>query len=203
MSGFTPMVVKDGNGSPQNAKVGTDGSGYVSPSHVAVDQYGLEVFGSQGDGAWNGTGSGTVIGILKAIWAKLGSIVIAAGSAVIGKVGLDVAGGAITAAVSSAAENSHVLKGSAGTFISCYATNLHPTQACWLIILNATSAPVDGAVSPLDWCYIPPGATGSIVYPPAQGRAYSSGITAVLTSATTPLAKTTGAVTGLINGGVV
>jgi hypothetical protein len=108
-----------------------------------------------------------------------------------------------TAVVSSAGENNHVLKNSAGTLFTVYAVNLNTTTAAFLDILNVTTAPSDGAVAPLDFCYMPPSGSCSITYNPFQGAAYSTGITAVITSATTPLTKTTGTVTGLIVGHVL
>jgi hypothetical protein len=105
-----------------------------------------------------------------------------------------------TAVVSSSAENNHVLKNAAGTLFTVYAVNLNTTTAAFLDILNVTSTPSDGAVAPLDFCYLPPSGSCSITYSPFQGASYSTGITAVITSATTPLTKTTGTVTGLIVG---
>jgi hypothetical protein len=123
-----------------------------------------------------------------------------AGSNVIGGVTSSSTGN--TAVVSSAGENNHVLKNSAGTLFTVYAVNLNTTTAAFLDILNVTTAPSDGAVAPLDFCYMPPGGACSITYNAFQGAAYSTGITAVITSATTPLTKTTGTVTGLIVGHV-
>ena len=39
--------------------------------------------------AWSVPAAGTVVAVLKAIWTKLGSVVLGAGSAIIGKVGID------------------------------------------------------------------------------------------------------------------
>lgn len=109
---------------------------------------------------------------------------------------------AITSVVSASAEATHVLKASAGTLMGVYAVNLTSTPG-FLIVLNATSAPSDGAVAPLDVAALPAFGTASISFDFPQGRLYSTGITAVLTSAATPFTKTTGVITGFINGGVI
>lgn len=108
----------------------------------------------------------------------------------------------ITSVVSAAGEASHVFKAAAGTLFTACAVNLTTTPG-YLIVLNATSAPVDGAVTPLDVAPLPGSGSGCVTYNPAQGRTYSTGITAVVTSAATPFTKTTGVITAFINGGVL
>lgn len=104
----------------------------------------------------------------------------------------------ITPIVSSVAEATHVLKVSSGNLYSTYATNLTST-AGFLVIVNATSAPADGAIVPLDWCILPANGSCAISYGPAPPDFYGTGITAVLTSAVTPFTKTTGVITGSIH----
>lgn len=107
----------------------------------------------------------------------------------------------ITSVVSGAAEATHVLKASAGNMYSVYATNLTAT-AGFLLILNATSAPADGVVTPTECAPLPANGSTSINYsggPPAQ---FATGITAVITSAATCFTKTTGVITGYIKGSV-
>jgi hypothetical protein len=127
----------------------------------------------------------------------------------------------ITSVVSSSAENSHILKGSAGNLISIYAVNLTSTPG-YLVVLNATSAPVDGAITPIDCIPLPGQSAGSgggfssgfsggfstIGGVSSIGfsgtgylipEAFSTGITAVLTSATSCFTKTTGVITGMIH----
>jgi len=127
---------------------------------------------------------------------------------------------AITPVSSSALESSHVLKASAGNLYSVYAINSTSTSG-YLVIINATSAPADGAITPLACAPLPangggafssgfssgfssavsasPGLAGIQFHVP---ESYSTGITAVLTSATSCFTKTTGVITGYISGQV-
>jgi hypothetical protein len=107
--------------------------------------------------------------------------------------------GAVTPVVSSATEATHVLKASAGNLFSVYATNSTSTGG-FLVVINATSAPADGAITPLDCAFLPANGTAAISYNPGPPVAYSTGITAVLTSAATCFTKTTGTITGFIHG---
>lgn len=121
-----------------------------------------------------------------------------AGTNNIGKVDL-IGTTTITPVVSASAEASHVLKGSAGSLWSVYATNLTST-AGFLVVTNTTTAPVDGAITPLDCVFLPANGTASIDYGSGPAAAYSTGITATLTSAVTCFTKTTGTITGFIKG---
>ena len=107
----------------------------------------------------------------------------------------------ITPVVSASAENAHVLKATPGNLYSVYATNLTAT-AGYLVVLNATSSPSDGAITPLAAVPLPASGVASIDFTPGPPEAYSTGITAVLTSAATPFTKTTGVITGFISGHV-
>jgi hypothetical protein len=145
-------------------------------------------------------------------------VTIAAGTAVIGSVAIDqttpgvtngiavapssAAGVAITSVVSPSAEATRVLKNAAGNLYSAYATNLTGT-AGFLVIVNATSAPADGAITPLACVPLPAGGVASINYAPGPAQRYSTGITAVVSSATTCFTKTTsGGLTAFIGGAV-
>ena len=107
----------------------------------------------------------------------------------------------ITPVVSTSAESSRVLKASGGNLYSVYATNLTAT-AGFLVILNATSAPVDGAITPLECVPLPANGGVGLNYSPGPPAVYSTGITAVITSAATCFTKTTGVITGFIRGAV-
>lgn len=110
-----------------------------------------------------------------------------------------IAGVAITPTVTAAAANNHVLKASAGNLYSVYATNLTAT-AGFLLVLNATTAPADGAVTPLDCIPLPASGNASINYDiPAR---YSTGITAVVSSGASCFTKTTGTITAFIKGAI-
>jgi hypothetical protein len=105
----------------------------------------------------------------------------------------------ITSVVSAAAENNHVLKASAGNLYSVYATNLTST-AGFLVVLNSTTSPADGAITPLACVPLPASSYAQIDYSPGPPQVFSTGITAVVSSATTCFTKTTGTITAFING---
>jgi hypothetical protein len=107
----------------------------------------------------------------------------------------------ITPIVSTAGEASHVLKAGAGNSYAAYATNLTATQG-FLLLLNSTTAPADGAVTPLACAPLAPNGIASISYSPGPPGVFSTGITAVVTSAVTCFTKTTGVITAFISGSV-
>lgn len=106
----------------------------------------------------------------------------------------------IVPVTSASAENSHVLSAAPANLYSVYATNLTATPG-YLVVLNLTAKPADGAILPLDCVPLPAYQTASINYsgPPAR---YGIGIVAVLSSATTCFTQTTGTITGFIKGAV-
>jgi hypothetical protein len=117
-----------------------------------------------------------------------------AGSAVAGKFGVDQtsdnngvemapttsAAAGITPVVSAAAESSHVLKASAGNLYSVYVTT--GATAGYLMVFNATSAPADGAVTPIECAAVPASSTTSVSYLPGPMGVFSTGITAVFST---------------------
>lgn len=107
----------------------------------------------------------------------------------------------ITPVVSAAAEASHVLKAGAGNVYSAYANNFSATTG-WLVLLNSTSAPADGAITPLACALLAPNGVASINYAPGPPGVFSTGITAVVTSGATCFTKTTGTITAFISGSV-
>lgn len=107
---------------------------------------------------------------------------------------------AITEVVTAAAASSLVLKNGAGNLYRASAVNITGTPG-FLVILNLTAAPADGAITPIAVAALPANGTASIDYDGLPSR-YSTGITAVVTSASTPFTKTTGVITAFINGGV-
>lgn len=107
----------------------------------------------------------------------------------------------ITPVVSTAAEASHVLKASAGNVYSAYANNFSATTG-WLVLINATSAPADGAITPLACALLSPNGVASINYAPGPPGVFTTGITAVVSSGATCFTKTTGVITAYISGSV-
>lgn len=106
----------------------------------------------------------------------------------------------ITAVVSAAAEATHILKASPGNLYSVYVTNSSAT-AGFLMIFNATTAPADGAVTPLDCIPVAGTSTSGLNWAPGPPKIYSVGIVAVISSGANCFTKTTsGGVTGFFNG---
>ena len=105
----------------------------------------------------------------------------------------------ITPVVSSALEASHVLKSGPGILYSVYASNLTGGSVGFLQVFNATSAPVDGAVTPII-CVPFAGGVASASFIDMPPSLYATGITAVISSATSCFSKTTGVLTGYISG---
>jgi hypothetical protein len=125
-----------------------------------------------------------------------GTVGLNAGTNIVGKFGIDqttdvttngvevaptaAAAAGITPVVSAAVESSHILKASAGNLYSVYVTT--GATAGYLMVFNATSAPVDGAVTPNECAYVPANSTTSVSYLPGPVGVYSTGITAVFSS---------------------
>lgn len=102
--------------------------------------------------------------------------------------------------VSAAGEATHVIKAAPGNLYSVYATN-HTATAGFLIVLNAVSAPGDGAVTGvLDCVPLPASGVASINYAPGPPKVYSVGIVAVVSSGANCFTKTTGTITAFISG---
>jgi len=105
--------------------------------------------------------------------------------------------GGITPVVSSAAEACHVLKAAAGNL---YSVSGYAGVAAWIMVFNATSAPADGAVTPIIWAYVPVAGSWSINYSTFPA-AFSTGIT-VCASSTGPLTKTAVSTNNVFSGNV-
>lgn len=111
-------------------------------------------------------------------------------------------GTSIEPIVSAAAEATHVIKNKPGVVYSVYATNLTST-AGFLLLLNAVSVPVDGAVTPVACAPLAANSAGgvaSVNYLPGPGAWYSAGIVAVVSSGASCFTKTTGTITAFISG---
>lgn len=85
--GYVPnnvsLVAQDGT--PVTLAAGGDATAANQVSQIAA-------LGAVADAAYAGAGSSSIISALKGLYAKLGAVVLAAGSAVIGKVGIQVGG---------------------------------------------------------------------------------------------------------------
>jgi hypothetical protein len=141
--------------------------------------------------------------------ASLGTVGLNTGSNVVGKVGVDQttpgttnavaivpsvnATVGLTPVVSSALEPGHVFKASAGNLYAAYvtATSSYTNVGGFFVCVNATSVPAAGAITPLDFVAMPVGAaTVGISYSPGPPAVYSTGITCMVTIATTPYTYT-------------
>lgn len=97
---------------------------------------------------------------------------------------------AITPGSSSTLEASHVLKASAGNLYSLYVATTN--AAGWLMTFNATSAPADGSVTPVEAIQVPTNSAAAISFDGSPPDRYSTGIVAVF-STTGPFTKTASA----------
>lgn len=108
------------------------------------------------------------------------------------------AGTCVTApTVNTTAGNNLVLKTTAGSLCTYTVVNVTAT-AGFVVVLNLTAAPVDGAITPTDCRSI--AANGTVTVNWETPLYLSTGITIVVTSAATCFTKTTGVVTAFISG---
>jgi len=105
----------------------------------------------------------------------------------------------ITPVVSAALEASHVLKATGGNLYSVYASNLTGAGAGFLLVLNATSKPADGASTPIV-CVPFSGGVAQAAYINIPPAVFSTGITAVVSTATTCFTQTSSVATAFISG---
>lgn len=105
----------------------------------------------------------------------------------------------ITPVVTAALAATLVLKNAAGNLYGVYASNLTGGTSGYLQVFNATSAPADGAVAPVV-CVPFAGGAAQAAYLGVPPAVFSTGITAVISSATVCTTKTTGVLTGFISG---
>jgi hypothetical protein len=108
---------------------------------------------------------------------------------------------AIASVVSTSAEASHIIKAAAGNLYSAYAVNLTSTPG-YLLVFDAASAPVDGAVTPLDCAPLPASGSASVNYRSGPPKRFATGVVVVVSSAATCFTKTTGTITAFISGDV-
>jgi len=108
---------------------------------------------------------------------------------------------AIPSVASPSAEFSRVLLAAPGQLYNVYAANATAT-AGFLLILNSTTVPADGVVTPLDCVALPANGNATLSFNPGPASAYSTGITAVLSSGANCFTKTTGVITGFIKASV-
>ncbi len=105
--------------------------------------------------------------------------------------------GAITPAFSASAEATHLVKATPGKVWGAYATNL-TTTAGFLVLIDATAVPVDGAITPQACVPLPASGAASINYIPSPPAQFSKGIVAAVTSASTCFTLTSNVITAFI-----
>jgi len=107
----------------------------------------------------------------------------------------------ITPNASASAATSAVYKSAPGNLYAAYATNLTAT-AGFFVTVNATSAPSTGAITPIDCVPLPASGVASISYSPGPPEVFSTGIVALVTSASSCYTYTTGVITAHFHGSV-
>lgn len=230
---FADYAIKDGNNSAQTIFAFVCQTTKICPAHVVINSSGTEIgtssnpvrfdptgttkqpateadgdnatIGAKADAAYTGSGSASVIAILKGIYnAFIGPQ--PAGPNTIGNTvpaPTSSSSLALTKVTCGSAASSCVLKNAAGNFYGVYA---ECTSACWLMVFNATSAPADGATTAgtgsgnlVDCVDIPANGSRSISYPTFPVN-LSVGATAVISS--TACATKTASTVGFISGTV-
>lgn len=106
----------------------------------------------------------------------------------------------IAPVVSGALEASHIFKAGAGNLYSAYASNLTGGATGYLMIFDATSAPVDGAVTPKVCVPFNSLGSASATYQGLPPATFLTGITAVVSSGANCFTKTTGVLTAFLSG---
>jgi hypothetical protein len=106
----------------------------------------------------------------------------------------------VTPVVTPALANNLVIKASAGSLFSVYATNLTGSSSGYLQVYNLAAAPADGAgQTPV--IMVPfSGGVASANYQGLPPAAFSNGIVAVVSSSPLGFTKTTGVLTAFISG---
>lgn len=104
---------------------------------------------------------------------------------------------AVTPTVTSAAANNLAAKAGPGRLYHVYAANQTAT-AGFLMVINATAVPSDGAVTPLLCVALPASGTATMAFVPSSA-AFNTGIMAVVSSGANCFTKTTGVITAFIS----
>ena len=140
--------------------------------------------GTPGDTSWTGTGSSSVIGVLKAIFTKLLGVLTVqdtASETSVATIATNTTRPSIAPVASTASEAAHVFKGSAGTLYGLSVTA--GGVSGYVMLFNATAAPADGAVTPLKCVPLAAGQSAGLSHDPGtNGWSFPTGITAVFST---------------------
>ena len=157
----------------QQAKAGS------LPVALASDDAAVLGIGAVGDAAYAGSGNSSVIAALNGLYTRLGSAVLAAGSALIGDVGLQLraTGGLSTSYTSCGnSNNATVVKSSAGSVAGIRVFN-NSGNIAYLKFYNKATTPAPASDTVFDKVLIPAntsGAGAAINLP--YGQSFSTGI---------------------------
>lgn len=180
---------------------GAGGSGgAVTAASGAYVDCSIVTIGCEADSAWGGSGSGTLVALLKAIYNGVTGP-IPTGTANIGSVSINqttpgstnavalstatVGGGTPYTLASANTTNATTIKASAGQIYEIDAQN-NGTAEAYLLMFNTASTPTCTA-TPIHILQIPavgsPNSVSGFVIPYANGDAYSTGISFCITTA--------------------
>lgn len=165
----TSPQLKDNSGTTFNAPYTDDGTGsgdcrpnVGSQSGAFVDGWDATQ-GSKSDTAWGGSGSGSVVAILKAIYAGITGA-ISAGTNFIGYIGnaaFSSNGWTYKTFVVANSDNATTLKSSAGVVHAVQVYGIAASQQAWLKFYDTSTTPTCGSSTIVKQILIPANSTGA------------------------------------------
>ena len=127
------------------------------------------------------------------VWAQAASGTVSVSvTPYVGQIGVEdsATGGGVHAATGALASNL-VLKAAPGALIDAACVGVSSSVAGYCVVINATAAPSSGAaITPLDVCAYPAGATGCAISRAGAADSYSTGVVVLATSAASPFTYT-------------
>ena len=129
------------------------GGGTSSGGPTTIADGADATLGTTTDAAWSGAGAGTLLAVAKATWGKLGSVVLAGGTALVGRVGIDQTtpgttnrvaigtDGAVALSAALPAGEAHL--GEVGGNVGRFAGQFGPAAATTYAAGQALSAPIE------------------------------------------------------------
>lgn len=149
------------------------------PVTLASDDAAVAGIGAVGDTAYAGSGSSSVVAALKGLYARLGSVVLAAGTALLGDVGLQLrAANGLSTSYTSCGNSNNVtmVKAGAGAIGHIRVFN-NSANVAYLKLYNKATAPNPASDTVFDKILIPANSSGAgVVLDIAYGQKFSTGI---------------------------
>ena len=105
---------------------------------------------------------------------------------------------ALAPVFSSAGESAHVLKAAPGNLYQLTVTNLTATTG-YVEVFNLAAVPNTGAVTPVNCTALPASGSAKIDFTPTPPEQFTTGITAVVSSASNCNTYTNGTITAFFN----